>query len=333
MQKKHFVLFTLFIGFWMLLSTHQVFANTGDFSIRKIDNVNQTKEATFYDLLAKPATTINLTIEIKNSGNQSAEYRVDLRNAITNNYGKIVYAQTNQTPKSTSPTLAQLNPTIKRITLAANQTQQVSIPITLPKTATPGIILGAIHVEKVLSKAETPKNTQVINHYSMEIPVVVRSMPSSTPQLNLKLTNIKAGLGTNRQPAILATLHNPTAWVLSPMSVDAKVYPANQKKAIYTTQAKKLDLAPNSEFDFGIATKKKDLKPGRYRLDLVAKSNQYNWHFSQYFTIKKDSIKAIDKQLIHPKKAFNFIWLLIILLLLIILYLLYRLHRKANTSN
>ncbi|MCT4435551.1 DUF3324 domain-containing protein [Lactococcus cremoris] len=61
---------------------------------------------------------------------------------------------------------------------------------------------------------EENKNQKIVNHYSAEIPVVIRTQPSSPPQLDLQLTEVTAGVTNKNKSGILAKLANPTSWVM-----------------------------------------------------------------------------------------------------------------------
>ncbi len=231
-----------------------------------------------------------------------------------------------------------MSPTAVKVTVPANSKKDVTIPIKMPATTYSGIILGAMHVEKeTAQQKQTTKKAQIINHYGIEIPVVVRTTPSSTPDTKLQLKKVTAGLDTNKHSAVLATLYNESNWVLTPLKVDTKVYRKSNHKLLYSSHKKGLEMAPNSSFNYVIEPGDEPLKAGTYTLDMTAKSDKKTWHFSSEFTIKRATLKENAKnELKSPekKKSINIIWLIvgfsILLLILIILYLLYKLRQKTK---
>lgn len=329
-MRKTFRLSLLFFILALLGTPLAAHADSADFSIKKVDNAEQIQEADFYNVLVAPQTTSNLVINISNSGNQTSEFSVELHNGVTNDRGQVVYSKQSTTQKGTT-TLTDLNGETKVVSIAANSSQDVSIPITAPSTESPGIILGSLHVEKKDTKKSTAtKGAQIINHYAMEIPVVVRTMPASTPQLDLQLNNVTLGLDASRKPAILANLYNNSNWVMTPLKIDTQVYRVNRSGKKYVAHYKDLEMAPNSSFNSSV-TPKEPLKPGKYHLTMTAKSGKQVWHFDKYFTINQAAIDKTTKNAINPpKKSYLYIWIIIgfLLLLLIILYLMYKLHQK-----
>ncbi|MFL2081716.1 WxL protein peptidoglycan domain-containing protein [Latilactobacillus sakei] len=183
-KSRRFFLPLLLVLFF--LAPTKTWADTANFSIKKIDTPEQTKEADFYDILAKPNQNTKLVTNVINASNQSATYTVTLRNGVTNNSGQIAYVSRNQS--NSGQTLNKLNPAAVKVTVPANSKKDVIIPIKMPATTYSGIILGAIHVEKEMAQQkQSTKKTQIVNHYGIEIPVVVRTMPSSAPQTKLQL--------------------------------------------------------------------------------------------------------------------------------------------------
>lgn len=113
--------------------------------------------------------------------------------------------------------------------------------------------------------------------------MVIRTQPSSPPQLDLQLTEVTAGVTNKNKSGILAKLANPTSWVMPHLSISTKVYQQDNNKLLYQSTDENLDMAPHSTFDYSVPAKTK-LKAGHYYLDLVAKSGKNTWHFTEKFT-------------------------------------------------
>lgn len=335
MKKSLRFFIPLLLALFFLTPT-KAWADSANFSIKKVDTPEQTKEAEFYDILTKPNQNTKLIANVTNTSNQSATFTVTLRNAVTNDNGQITYIPS--TKADNNRVLSQLNATATKVTVPANSQKVVTIPIKTPATASPGIILGALHIEKeTATQKQTPKKSQIVNHYGIEIPVVVRTMPSSTPQTKLQLKKVTAGLDMNKHSAVLAPLYNQSNWVLTPLKVAAKVYRKSTHQLLYSSHKKGLEMAPNSSFTYTIEPGDKPLKAGTYLLDMTAKSAKKTWHFTSEFTINRATLKENAKnELKAPTKKnhLNIIWLIvgfsILLLILIILYLLYKLRQKTK---
>ncbi|MCT3359274.1 DUF3324 domain-containing protein [Latilactobacillus curvatus] len=329
MRKLFRYSFLLFI-LCLFIAPAKTWADSADFAVKKIDSPEQIREANFYNILVTPKTATNINVNISNQSDQENTYTISMYSGITNNVGKVAYSAT-ATSASEKQTMHYLSPETQTVSIPANSQKDFSIPIKTPEAAEPGIILGAVHVEKHNAKTKVPKKgAQIINHYAIEIPVVVRTMPASTPQLDLQLNNVTLGLDASRKPAILANLYNNSNWVMTPLKIDTQVYRVNRSGKKYVAHYKDLEMAPNSSFNSSV-TPKEPLKPGKYHLTMTAKSGKQVWHFDKYFTINQAAIDKTTKNAINPpKKSYLYIWIIIgfLLLLLIILYLMYKLHQK-----
>lgn len=145
-MKKSLRFFLPLLLVLFFLAPTKAWADTANFSIEKVDTPEQTKEADFYDILAKPNQNTHLIANITNASDQQSTYTVTLRNGVTNDSGQIAYVP--NTKKASGQTLNQLSPTAVKVTVPANSKKDVTIPIKMPATTYSGIILGAMHVEK-----------------------------------------------------------------------------------------------------------------------------------------------------------------------------------------
>lgn len=78
--------------------------------------------------------------------------------------------------------------------------------------------------------------------------MVIRTQPSSPPQLDLQLTEVTAGVTNKNKSGILAKLANPTSWVMPHLSISTKVYQQDNNKLLYQSTDENLDMAPHSTF-------------------------------------------------------------------------------------
>ncbi len=90
MKKSLRVFLPLLLALFFLTPT-KAWADTANFSIKKVDTPEQTKAADFYDILAKPNQNTHLIANITNASDQQSTYTVTLRNGVTNDSGQIAY--------------------------------------------------------------------------------------------------------------------------------------------------------------------------------------------------------------------------------------------------
>lgn len=335
-MNKPFLLLSFIFG--SLLLTQLPVQADANFSIKKNENQYQTKDASFYDLLIPTDSTAQLSLTISNNESQTNKFKVSLYNGLTNNLGQISYAAPSRATlpfPSTSTTLSQLNAETTEVEIAENQSKEVLLNLTRPSVSSPGIILGAIHVSKVPNNVEQEenKNQKIVNHYSAEIPVVIRTQPSSTAQLDLQLTEVTAGVTNKNKSGILAKLANPTSWVMPHLSISTKVYQQDNNKLLYQSTDENLDMSPHSTFDYSVPAKTK-LKAGHYYLDLVAKSGKNTWHFTEKFTVSSKQVKEIANNSVQKKNSYWWLlWFLLLIPIFVILLYLYRRRKKKTKEN
>lgn len=99
---------------------------------------------------------------------------------------------------------------------------------------------------------------------------------------------------------------------------------------LHEAKRTELSMAPNSNFNYSVDWENQELKPGKYKLHLVAKNKDDKWEWTKDFTISSDEAKKANDKALGLEKDYT--WLYItggILLLLILITVTYLIGRRT----
>ena len=172
---------------------------------------------------------------------------------------------------------------------------------------------------------------------------------------DLKLTSVSPGQ-VNYRNVINANLQNPNAGYLNQMYVQATIKGVTNTKLSYTTDKEMMQMAPNTNFDYPVSIGEgKRIEAGKYQLKMtvygqksdngkyVFKDAQgkeqkfdYQWQFSQDFTISGDTAKKLNAKdvTIKPVPWYKnwIIWAGIILVLLALFFLFFLVWKRRKND-
>lgn len=295
--------------------------------------------ASYFDLLITPGTKRDLQVRVTNSTNTEKKLVVTLTNAYTQSNGEISYQPNNQQDESLKVPLTSLSSKPKQnVTLKAKETQTVTIPMTMPKTAFKGVKLGAVYIlDKETYAGESKGSMTLNNRFATSIGVKLQTnkqaMHEVTPRVRLRA--IKPGIDRGKA-AVFATLQNDQPVYFTGMHIDAKITQRGKSEVLMKQSVAKYAMAPNSNFDYAIHSDKA-LAPGEYTLYLTATTQKHSWTFKRNFAILAAEAEKINKAAglkLEPQRN----WLLIgaiagvIVLLILVLILWWRKRRRAVKS-
>ncbi|MHC5227443.1 DUF916 and DUF3324 domain-containing protein [Enterococcus sp. LJL99] len=315
-----------FLGALFFYSDGKVaFAEEMSFSVEaKIPNNQRDKDKTYFDLTVKPGEVQDLEVALRNNTNKAVTVLVNANTAITNKNGVIDYSEVD--PKldpSLKYPFSKLAETENEVELAANESKMIQVKVTVPNNPFDGIILGGLHFKQKDSddKKSTETGVQIENKFAYVIGVRL-SENDTEIKPDLKLFDVKPGQ-RNYRNVVLANLQNPTARILSKMSIDAKIYPSGSNEVLYQQKQSDLSMAPNSNFDYAVPLNNKAFKAGKYRLTMHVESSGEKWDFEKEFEIKADEAEKFNKEAVELEEESNnnliyFILGGVILLLIII---------------
>jgi hypothetical protein len=301
-----------------------------------ITNEYQVNKATmFYDLEMKPGQSTELKMKLINNGKSALTVRVRDAAATTTDNGSVDYTNLSTTYDPTLayplPTLIRIPKQYQQIQLPALSTATYHLPLTMPKKAFAGIILGGIRVTPVIQQT-TKKAIQNTYGYT----VAVR-LSNGTDQLpSLRMRSVKTASSQNGA-TVNANFQNPKAGLLSNGKLDARVTKQGQNRTLKSLTLNQSSVAPNSNFTAKIPWNG-SVAPGDYTLHATYTStdpkfdNTKVWHFSQNFHVSAAQAVRYTLTAMHIPWWAYAIMVLILLLLIIIIWLLVKRRKGADPS-
>lgn len=320
-----------------LYPSEEARAQTSDqrvgFSVQAILPENQRETgATYFDLLVEPGGSQTLQVEIFNHEDTPIEVQVTPITASTNRNGLIVYElQENYDQSLEYPISELIELEANTVMVPANNSQTIDIHLDIPEDNFEGYLLGGLHFEKVVSEEEANnEGVQIQNRYAYLIGLqVTEDEQQMTP--NLELKDIELTL-VNYRTAVVAKIQNDQPNILSGVTISAKVYEADGDEAIKSSIMENTKFAPNSTMDFVIDWEKRYLEPGDYQLELLATSGEYEWEWSESFSITDDQTQLSEEAVETGKKSWvtsQLLILVIVLLTVVVIYLMYLFKKES----
>lgn len=282
-------------------------AEASPISVNPILPENQfNKEVSYYHLMMEPGEKQEIELQIFNSSDEERVALVTLTAATTNDNGLIDY---NLPDKKVDKSLLYGFPTIastpKEVKVPANKDVKTKISIKMPAESYDGMILGGINVKakKKVAKDQDKQSSGMKIENEMNYAIGVVLVENEAPvKTNMELLKVSASqiMGNNTTKA---TLQNPTSVVMENVTIEAKIYKADNETVLYETKKENYRMAPNSSFDFGIPIGNERYKAGDYRLKLVATSDpksakdgeKQTWEFDEKFTIKRAEADKLNE--------------------------------------
>ncbi|GAB6093333.1 DUF916 and DUF3324 domain-containing protein [Furfurilactobacillus curtus] len=314
-NKRHFYLSSLLLTLSFLLfgyvSMAPAVAATPDsgagFTISPQFPANQNSQTTgYFDLTVAPKDTQEITVNVINTTDHARKLRVQPTDAWTGDNGLVNYTPNPKKRPETKTSFTKLTSRGVTVDLNAHEGKPVTFTTKVPAQGFSGQILGGIFVtDPAVTKTTGKQNFKINNRYAMIIGVLLHQANRAKVTPDLKLASV-TGSQKNQRATILATLKNPRPVLFGKMTIHAKV--TGQMRT--TTTLKNYEVAPNSRFNAAIDLGERKLQPGRYHLDLTAKSGRHTWHFKRNFTVTK---KAANQANEHIKVKQNWLWLWITL--------------------
>ncbi|KXS57681.1 hypothetical protein AWJ02_07490 [Listeria monocytogenes] len=299
------------------------------------------KRQTYFDLKMQPKQKQTVEIDVLNSSNEEIQVEAAINYASTNRTGIIDYTKNDLTKKDKSlkyplPELAEIPDDQKRLTIPVNGKKTVQVMIEMPAESIDGVVLGAVEFKKKNTKeTKKTKGVSLKNEYSY---IVGMQLAESDKQVkpHMNLLSIKPAL-LNYHTAIVANLQNDQPVILENLSIDAKVYQQNSDKLLYQTKKANMKMAPNSNFNYSVDWENQELKPGKYKVHLVAKNKEDKWEWTKEFTISSDQAKKANKAALGLEKDYTWMYIvggvLLFILLIITTYFVGKRAAKKKQEN
>lgn len=310
-------------------------AQTGaDYAIQAELPANQIKgRETYLNLLVKPGTEQAITVSIINLSKQTKKIKVIPTNATTQDNGLVSYAPSRLRDPSAKYQFTELTSKAVTVSLGPEQVVPVTFKTRIPKDGFTGQILGGIYASDPTIHEGAEGGLQINNRFAYSIAVMLQTDQTLVPP-ELKLNSVRPGIQSN-QVAVLANLSNVAPRLFGKISYESKLYRNGSKTVTASRKVQDYSFAPNSAMTFATwANKNEALKPGRYELDLTAKSGTKTWHWRRDFVIARSKIRELKKEL-GQEEPFPWLWLIAAggLLLLIIFLIIILLKRRKKDGD
>ncbi|EAD5716526.1 TPA: DUF916 and DUF3324 domain-containing protein [Listeria innocua] len=335
MKKIFAIIFACTFAIICLPNQHAEAAEGNSFSVKAILPANQASSVTYFDLQMEPKQKQKLDVEITNQSKEQMTINCVANTAITNEMGYVDYSIPKTKPDETLkyPFADITEVSDSEITLEPNETKIWSVNIQMPEESYDGIILGGLHFkektkEKTEKETKQEKEVQIKNEYAYVIGVKLTEK-TTIVKPELALNQIKAG-SRNYRNVVEINLQNTKATLVGGLAVDAKIYKQGSEKVLHEAKRTDLSMAPNSNFNYSVDWENQELKPGKYKLHLVAKNKDDKWEWTKDFTISSDEAKKANDKALGLEKDYT--WLYItggIILLLILITVTYLIGRRT----
>ncbi|MBM7711562.1 DUF916 and DUF3324 domain-containing protein [Enterococcus xiangfangensis] len=338
-QRKRllFVFFTVLGMFFSFPMISHAADASGDFGVKPVFPENQLDKAIgYFDLLVTPEQEQTLEVTLTNSADKERAFEVSINPAVTSDGGTIDYGQEKPRLDESLPFDVREVLTIEKKEYTVAVKSEITIPIKakIPAEAFTGRVLAGIHVTP---KEEEGKNSskkdgvQIKNRIAYNLAVVLQeSQDAVTPDLKLLSGDVVA---VNASPTVQLFFQNPKPTIINKLIFTSKIYYEDQLYIENTSN--EFLVAPSSNFHLNLDLDGGRAKAGNYRAEIVAKSGEdYEWHFTQKFTIKEEEAKKVNENSIFAVEEKSFPWIYIILaviaLLLLIILIVYLKRRKKD---
>lgn len=325
-------------------------------NVRELDN--RASDQSFFDLILEPGQKQTVTVTLKNDTNRQMTVEQEVSSATTNINGVVEYSPNNiEADKSLRFNYDDLVQTEQEIVLAPHSEKTINIDLQMPEEHFDGQLVGGLtYREKIDEEEAIPENQEglaVTNRFAFVIALLMRQNKVAV-EPDLKLHDVGPGQ-VNYRNVINANLQNPAMTFLNRMHVNAKVQGIDNPEIEYSVNRDRMQMAPNTNFDFPISLEGQPLRPGRYRMtmtvngvqddqgDYTAENSEgeeityrHEWQFEREFTItaeKADELNERDVTL-EPEDRSWLKWLLVgLLLLLILLFLWFILWKRRKKED
>lgn len=285
----------------------------------------------FFNLHVKPGMEQTIEIELTNNTDEAVYLNPDIVTAKTNSNGVIDYTKTLTDENETHDIiLSDITHIPSELVIPIQGKLIVPITIKIPDITFDGIALGAINFH--FEDNEQNENRQFSNNLTYSIGIVLsQNEEIVSPELELKEIVVERNDFRNH---LKTTLENNKPTIINDLTISAKIYKKNEKNIIYSRDATGLRMAPNSNFVFPIdITGEQALLAGTYTLKMIANTEEYDWEWSEDFTITDETVKSLEQFPLIPKRDFSsiiYISLLFIVSILIISIAVFKLKKRKK---
>ncbi|MBC2324569.1 DUF916 and DUF3324 domain-containing protein [Listeria booriae] len=297
----------------------EVSASELNFSVKTIIPHNQIDtQKSYFDLQLTPNQDQILVVQLSNDTEKAVTVQPDIHSAFTNLNGLVEYGKN---IKKTDPSLhydiKNLITTASEVTIPAKSVINLELQLDSPKEKFHGVIAGGITFKEKTPKEEVQTNTNSIsinNEYAYIIGIVLHSSKAFV-EPKLQLASITPDQ-VNSRNVISVNIRNIQPIYMNRMTISSEIMQKGKQRILYQSYSEKLQMAPNSNFDYPIYLKDK-MPSGNYTLNMTAKSMGRTWYWTEDFSISKNQANELNDKDVTIDKSFIWHYVLLGLITLI----------------
>ncbi|MHC8519375.1 DUF916 domain-containing protein [Weissella confusa] len=346
MSIKRLTLAGLVVGASLLVGT-TAHAAGNDYTVQAVVPASQIDKSnvSYFDMQLQPGQTESLTINLANTSNKTITVDVNKGTAGTQTGGVVDYTASAGFDKTLAAKIGDGIEVADKVTIAPKETKAVTAKVTMPSVPTNGIYVGGLKFTEEGQGADTGSGDgmRVSGVFSYAVAILARNATSNNDVADTLMPNgvkliSKAGISS-----IGTNVINPKAALLNRLEIIGRVTDASGQ--VYLSQTKKMmQMAPNSNFDFLMTSKGKEIKAGRYLAKYTAFWSQdangqyadakgtrfdYTKTWEQEVTVTAEQAKkynAADRSIQANNSIPVWVWIIggiLLLLILIIIFLIW----------
>ncbi|PGZ57895.1 cell wall anchor protein [Bacillus cereus] len=340
MMKKSKWLATLMLIFFFVMNIGRVDASMLKYSVEPVIPENQKdKKNTYFDLNMKPNDEQTIKIHMRNDTNEDVTVIPTIKTATTNINGIVEYGESNQKPDNTVPFKIEdiVSAKTKEVTIPKNGATDLELEIKMPKEEFDGILAGGITLQEKEKEGETKETKKeglsIENRYAYTVAIVLHENDKPV-EPKLALDKVEPSQ-VNARNVINATIQNPNPRYMNQLAVETKITRKGETEVLYSSEKKDMQMAPNTSFAYPTSLDGKELKAGKYTLDMTAKSSGETWHFKKDFEIKGEVAKKFNEKDVSIKKDYTWVYIVVgfILILIAVLFIILFFRKKMKEKD
>lgn len=242
-----------------------------DYSVVAVQPDNQRTESDnvgYVDVKAEPGSQQTLQFQLSNTSNKTIKIKMNAGTATTSDNGAINYATQDVKPTLTDGLVNKMGDYLKadqsEITLKPGQNTTATATLKAPAQQFEGRMAGGVSfVEENQNRSTQSTNSMKINAtYEYDVAVLLSNNQRIAEGM-LQMGGVKA-TQVNRHTIFAVNVKNPTSSFINALGMKTTVTGPDGVK--FTRMQANMQMAPNTQFNWGVYTNGKALKTGDYRV-------------------------------------------------------------------
>lgn len=340
MKKIRLSFFAIILAFVFLIPINSLASNSADYGVKVRYPENQLKEtgeSGYFDLLVEPGKNYVLTVEVYNYTDKKIVVYGDASRVATTGTGVLNYNVSEKESKEIAKKLnldEQLNFENmidiheKKLEIDPKGTKNFDIDLKVPNKSFDGEILGGLHFRQEKELSEEEQKNMIVNSFTYSVPIILQTNKNRVEN-ELSLGEVGPELRDDH-PFISAEIMNHQLSIVRQLKVDGKINDKKSGQTVYVRKEDSYQMAPYSILKYGFDLQDTPIKPGSYEVILKIEADGKNYKFKKDFEIEKKESEKFNESsvfLIEENNTYLYIVIAIVVLLTVVFVIL-----KINKS-